>query len=221
LSDTVGFIRDLPHSLIASFKATLEEARQADLLIHVADGSNAAALDQIAAVYEVLHELDIEEKDILLVINKVDGIADPVQLEVLRNRYPNGVEISAKTGAGLSRLAERISSALSRDFLDLEIDMEVSNGRLLAYLAKYGEVLSKTYVENRVVVHCRISQQHRGQLRETADVHIRPYESADGVHVGGHAQVERNPADDKKEGSEADANRDDSRDANGKIEEVA
>ncbi len=72
LSDTVGFIRDLPHHLVASFRATLEEARQADLLLHVADASNPAVLDQISAVYQVLHDLGIDEKQTLLVINKVD-----------------------------------------------------------------------------------------------------------------------------------------------------
>ena len=74
LSDTVGFIRDLPHHLIASFKATLEESRQADLLLHVADASNPAALDQIAVVYQVLEELGIQAKDTLLVLNKIDAI---------------------------------------------------------------------------------------------------------------------------------------------------
>src|SRR5687767_7029811 len=72
LSDTVGFIRDLPHSLIASFKATLEEARQADLLLHVADASNPAAEEQIASVYKVLEELGIQEKDTILVLNQID-----------------------------------------------------------------------------------------------------------------------------------------------------
>ncbi|HEV2969445.1 MAG TPA: GTPase HflX, partial [Pirellulales bacterium] len=79
LSDTVGFIRDLPHHLIASFKATLEEARQANLLLHVADASNPAAGDQIAAVYDVLEELGIEAKDTILVLNKVDA-AEPRNL---------------------------------------------------------------------------------------------------------------------------------------------
>ncbi len=197
LSDTVGFIRDLPHSLIASFKATLEEARQADLLLHVADASNPGALDQIVAVYEVLHELGIEEKDILLVLNKVDAVDDPVQLEALRNRYPNAVEISAKTGNGLSQFAQRVSRAMSRDFLDVEIDMSVSNGRLLAYLAKYGEVLSKTYSEDRTIVHCRIAQRHLGPLRESDDVHIRAYEPADGIHLG--VPATETPPDDKIE----------------------
>jgi GTP-binding protein EngB required for normal cell division len=77
LSDTVGFIRDLPHSLIASFKATLEETRQADLLLHVADASNPNVMDQIRSVYDVLKEIGIEEKDTLLVLNKVDQIEKP------------------------------------------------------------------------------------------------------------------------------------------------
>ena len=73
LSDTVGFIRDLPHHLIASFKATLEEARQANLLLHVADASNPGASDQISAAYGVLEEIGIEAKDTLLVLNKIDA----------------------------------------------------------------------------------------------------------------------------------------------------
>ena len=72
LSDTVGFIRDLPHRLIASFKATLEEARQADLLLHVADASNPGVRDQISAVFRVLQEVGIDEKDTLLLLNKID-----------------------------------------------------------------------------------------------------------------------------------------------------
>ena len=175
LSDTVGFIRDLPHKLIASFKATLEEAHQADLLIHVADASNPAAFDQIAAVFDVLRELGIEEKDTLLALNKIDCVEDSLQIEALLNRYPHAIAISARAGTGLSQLESQVSIALSRDFLDLEIQLNVSNGRLLAYLAKNGEVLSRTFVENRVVVHCRISEQHLGPIRDLAEITIRPY----------------------------------------------
>ncbi len=178
LSDTVGFIRDLPHHLIASFKATLEEARQADLLIHVADASNPAALDQIQAVYEVLHELGIDEKDTILALNKVDRVTDPTTIESLRTRYPGAVLISAESGEGLPRLANAVSESLSRDFLDLEIQLDAGNGKLLAFLAQYGEVLSRTYVENRVVVHCRISQKYWGRLQDHADVQIRPYKGS-------------------------------------------
>ncbi len=178
LSDTVGFIRDLPHHLIASFKATLEEARQADLLIHVADASNPAALEQILAVYDVLHELGIDEKDTILALNKVDQVTDPTSIETLRTRYPSAVLISAASGEGISRLSNAVSESLSRDFLDLEIQMDASNGKLLAFLAQYGEVLSRTYVENRIVVHCRISQKYWGRMQDQPDVQIRPHKSS-------------------------------------------
>jgi len=180
LSDTVGFIRDLPHKLIASFKATLEESRQADLLIHVADASNPAAMDQIVAVYEVLRELGIEEKNTILTLNKLDLVDDPLRVEALRARYPHAVEISAQTGEGLSSLASKVSGALSRDFLDLEIELDVTEGRLLAYLAQHGEVLSRTFAENRVTVHCRISEKHVGQLRDASGVQLRPYTGVNG-----------------------------------------
>ena len=97
LSDTVGFIRDLPHGLIASFKATLEETRQADLLLHIADASNPRVADQISSVFEVLQELGIEEKDTLLVLNKIDQVEDVATFDAVLNRYPNAVPVSAKT----------------------------------------------------------------------------------------------------------------------------
>jgi GTPase len=160
LSDTVGFIRDLPHSLIASFKATLEEARQADLLLHVADASNPAVHEQIASVFNVLEELGIQEKDTILVLNQIDSVHEPGALEQLNQRYPSAVTISARTGEGLSRLAAAVSDALTRHFLDVDIDLDVANGRLLSYLAKHGEILSRTYSDDRVSVHCRMPRKY-------------------------------------------------------------
>ncbi len=93
LSDTVGFIRDLPHHLIASFKATLEETCQADLLLHVADASSPMAAKQISSVYGVLEELGIQAKDAILVLNKIDAAQNRGQLQMLRARYPNAVPI--------------------------------------------------------------------------------------------------------------------------------
>jgi GTP-binding protein HflX len=164
LSDTVGFIRDLPHSLIASFKATLEEARQADLLLHVADASNPAVLEQIASVYEVLEELGIQEKDTILVLNQIDAVHEPGTLDMLRERYPLALAISARTGEGLTRLATAVSDALSRHFVDVDIETDVTNGRLLAYLAKNGEILSRTYADDRVSIHCRMPRKYLGQI---------------------------------------------------------
>ena len=173
LSDTVGFIRDLPHHLIASFKATLEEARQANLLLHVAAAGDPAVYEQLAAAYKVLEEIGIQQKDTLLVLNKVDALPDRIRLDGLLNRYPLAVPISARTGLGLPHLASAVSRALSRSFLDVDIEMGVENGRLMAYLAAHGEVLSKKYHDSRVVVHCRISRQFLSRVEEDGIV-VRP-----------------------------------------------
>jgi GTP-binding protein HflX len=174
LSDTVGFIRDLPHHLIASFKATLEEARQADLLLHVADAANPAVYDQISAAYRVLEEVGIQAKDTLLVLNKADALDGPARMEGLLRRYPNAVPLSARTGLGIPQLATAVGDALSRAFLDVDVEMGVENGRAMAYLAAHGEILSKQYHDSKVTVHCRIPQYYYGRMeRDGITVHLR------------------------------------------------
>jgi GTP-binding protein HflX len=204
LSDTVGFIRDLPHSLIASFKATLEEARQADLLLHVADASNPAALDQISAVYAVLEELGISQKDTILVLNQIDAIEELGPLDRLKERYPAAIAVSARTGEGLHRLSAVVSDALTHHFLDVDIEADVANGRLLAALAKNGEILSRTYADDRVSIHCRMPRRFLGQipkvearirLRDSGEDWVRDGEEPiDGVaHSNGHASANGAP----------------------------
>ncbi len=187
LSDTVGFIKSLPHHLIASFKATLEEARQADLLLHVADASSPMAKEQITAVYGVLEELGIEAKDTILVLNKIDAVTDRGQVEALRARYPNAVPISARRRIGLDQLADVVSRALSKEFVDIDVETGVDNGRLLAYLAAYGEVLSQQYNDSRVVVHCRISQRHLGRLNDPSAI-VRPHGNGSSI-ISGNGQA--------------------------------
>jgi GTP-binding protein HflX len=174
LSDTVGFIRDLPHHLIASFKATLEEARQANLLLHVADASNPAVYEQITAAYKVLEEIGIQQKDMLLVVNKVDALPDRVRVEGLLNRYPHAVPISARTGHGIAHLSAAVSEALSRGFLEVDVEMGLDNGRMMAYLAAHGEVYSKKYRDGRVLVHCRVPRPYLAQIEDDGIVvHLR------------------------------------------------
>lgn len=170
LSDTVGFIRNLPHRLIASFHATLEEARQANLLLHVADASNPAVFEQITAAYKVLEEIGLQQKDTLLVLNKIDALPDRAGVNGLLNRYPTAIPLSARTGAGLPQLAAAVSAALSRTFLDVDVEMGVENGRLMAFLAAHGEVFSKKYHDTRVVVHCRISQHFLARVEDNGVV---------------------------------------------------
>ena len=180
LSDTVGFIKNLPHSLVASFKATLEETRQADLLLHVADASSPYVIDQILAVYQVLEELGIDEKDALLLLNKIDQ-ADPNQLEQLRQRYPNAVLVSAVKRQGFDDLRQVVSDALSRSFLNVDIEMPITNGKLLAYLSDRGDVISKEYSEQTIKVHCRMAQSELGRIAANNQVTINPHVESNGV----------------------------------------
>ncbi|HMC64809.1 MAG TPA: GTPase HflX [Gemmataceae bacterium] len=154
LSDTVGFIRDLPHHLVASFKATLEETRQARLLLHVVDASNEAAENQIKAVNQVLEEIGCNGKRTLLVLNKVDRLRDPSNLLVLMQHHPRAVAVSAATGQGLDDLRDAVVEALGKDFADAEIETDAANGKVLSYLSAHAEIYRQQYHDNRVTVRC-------------------------------------------------------------------
>jgi GTP-binding protein HflX len=154
LSDTVGFIRDLPHHLVASFKATLEETRQARLLLHVVDASSPVAEEQILAVNAVLKEMAVDKKPTLLVLNKVDRVVDKSFLDVLTAHHPKAVAVSAATGQGLDDLRDAVIEALSSDFIDAEVTAAAADGKVLAYLAAHAEVYRQTYDGDRVVVRC-------------------------------------------------------------------
>ncbi len=164
LSDTVGFIRDLPHHLVASFRATLEEARQADLLLHIADASNPAVLEQISAVFSVLQEMEIDEKRMILVINKIDLPGAQQRAQAVLNRYPRAIAISARSGVGLAEFAQRVSMELSREFASISVRLPLTDGRTMAWLAKVGEVRSKQFHDDHVEVHLRLPARHVGRL---------------------------------------------------------
>lgn len=162
LSDTVGFVRNLPHHLVASFRSTLEEARRADLLLHVVDASSPEAERQIHTVYEVLSEIGIEVKNVLLVLNKVDRVSDPSVIDVLRRHYEDTITISAATGDGVDKLATIVAERLSGGFVELEIEASVGNGRLFAWLTQHAEELSRSYTDDsasRVQLVCKMPRQ--------------------------------------------------------------
>jgi GTP-binding protein HflX len=172
LSDTVGFIRDLPHHLIASFKATLEEARQSRLLLHVVDASNETAEDQIKAVNAILKELGCDQKPSLLVLNKVDRIADQSCVDVLMKHHPRAVAISAATGQGLDTLREAVIEALSADFVDAEIEAAAANGRVVAYLGAHAEIYRQQFHDSRVTIRCYLPK-HLLHHIQGEDIKIR------------------------------------------------
>lgn len=156
LSDTVGFIRDLPHHLIASFKATLEEVRQARLLLNVVDASNPLAEDQIESVNSVLQELGCSDKPTLLVFNKIDRVTDRSYLDVLLKKHRHGVAISATSGVGLADLRQHVIQALKGDFADAEVRTHAGNGRVIAYLSAHAEIQRQEYQGDQVVIHCML-----------------------------------------------------------------
>ena len=160
LSDTVGFIRDLPHALVASFKATLEEARQADLLLHVVDASSPEAEAQIRAVKSVLAELGLEDHPTLLVLNKTDLVPDRSFLDVLEAHHSFAIAISAARREGIDRLESAVRNALAERSLDAMVETGVANGRVLAYLAQHGLIRDRVYSDpDRVQLTCRLPRR--------------------------------------------------------------
>ncbi len=143
LTDTVGFIRKLPHHLVEAFKATLEEVNEADLLLHVIDASHPRVEEQIAAVEAVLKELGAQHKPVLAIFNKTDLERGHNQAIRLMERFPHSVQLSAVTGDGLSTLEQLISDMLKNRVKHLSLKIPAADGRLLAALHANGKVLAQ------------------------------------------------------------------------------
>lgn len=164
LTDTVGFIRKLPHGLVEAFKATLEEVVQADLLLHVVDISHPQAEEQISAVNAVLEEIGAGEKATIMVFNKMDQLENAGALNRLREKFPHAVEISARNGEGITQLLNEIGTQLrpTREFLDLKIPHERSE--IVARVHKVGEVVESRYTGKSARLKARIPPHHHEEF---------------------------------------------------------
>ena len=140
LTDTVGFVRHLPHQLVEAFRATLEEIAQSDLILHVVDGSDPDPLAQISAVREVLREIGAADVPELVVVNKADA-ADPIAVEAVALRERHCVVVSAQTGAGIEDLLAALEEALPRHDVQVRTVVPYERGDLLARAHEEGEVL--------------------------------------------------------------------------------
>ncbi len=156
LTDTVGFIRKLPHTLIESFKATLEEVELADLLIHVVDVSHPEYQEQIEAVEKILQELGAAQKPTLLVLNKCDQLKHPAMIEAMLARFPGSVALSARSGFGLERFLEILQALLSTWRVQRCYHLPLHETALLAELHRCGHVTSLTYEEDVVIVNADV-----------------------------------------------------------------
>jgi GTP-binding protein HflX len=173
VTDTVGFIRKLPHHLVASFRATLEEAGDADLLLHVVDASHPMWGEQRDVVIDVLEDLGLHDRPSLLVFNKVD-LLDETTLLALQERVtsdnPGAVFVSATAPSGLDPLRRALQAALRIRRPLAEIELSVSDGKLLAEIHREGEVLEQRTVGDRLVLRARIDERLAGRLRRAGAV---------------------------------------------------
>lgn len=168
LSDTVGFIRKLPHNLIESFKSTLDEVREADILLHVVDGSSNMVHEYIDVVETTLEELDATNKRTLLVLNKVDKM-NATQIANMREDYPESVFISAERGIGLSELEEKIEELIESGYSRHTLKIPVSKYKAVAFIHNHANVESEVYEENDVKLTFSIAKKDFEQLSYLLD----------------------------------------------------
>jgi len=165
LSDTVGFVNHLPHHLVASFKATLEEAVNADLLLHVVDASNAAAFEQIDSVNQVLGEIGCEGKPVLLVLNKCDRLRHPGLVESLQAVHPDALCISARTGIHIDRLTRAVLERYHGGQTLVEVTCPAADGRVQSFLRAHARIIDVDYTDSMVRIRAHVGQTGLRQLR--------------------------------------------------------
>ncbi len=163
LSDTVGFVRKLPHELIEAFRSTLEEVREAAILLHVVDATRDPER-QIAAVDSVLKDIGVRGQPIVLALNKVDALSQ-VELEKLQGRFPEAVFCSAETGEGLDVLLDRLSQELFKLRVEVVMHIPFRRGDLVALVHEEGDVLEESYDEGGTRLVARVRRDLLGELQ--------------------------------------------------------
>lgn len=164
LTDTVGFIRKLPHHLIEAFKSTLEEAKYADVILHVVDASNPQVEEQMFIVYETLRELGVKDKTIVTLFNKQDRLAGN---EILRDFKADYVlKISARIGLGLDELKNTLEKILIGNQIYIERVVDYKDAGMLQLVRKYGQLIEEKYTENGIEIKARVPKDIYGRLGE-------------------------------------------------------
>ncbi len=164
LSDTVGFVRELPHHLVASFRATLEEAIHCHLLLVVLDVAHPRAPQQLETVMRVLDEIGATVQPRLLVLNKIDALEHNADLLAMRSEHPDAVAISARTGVGMDQLVERVRAALHGTMKRLTLSLPVHDGKTISYLESRAQVLAREYLDTHVRLTVRIGARQLDEL---------------------------------------------------------
>jgi GTP-binding protein HflX len=164
LSDTVGFVRDLPHNLVASFKATLEEAINADLLLHVLDVGHPHAQQQFDSVHQVLEEIGVKDKPEILLLNKVDTEEGEENYPFYRALVKGSIPISARTGVGLAELNEAVYQIFRGYQVEAILETDVTNGRLLSFIESHMRVQDRAIEDNIIKIRVIMGKQQMAEL---------------------------------------------------------
>ncbi len=165
LSDTVGFVRHLPHQLVEAFKSTLEEVAGADLIVHVVDGSHPDPMEQIRAVRHVINDVGGGDIPEIIAINKADVAAPEVMRQILRTE-PNSFAFSARTGFGIDTLLKAIETSLPRPRIEVRATIPFNRGDLVSAIHERGEIMSEEYSENGTTIHAMVD----GSLAEKLEL---------------------------------------------------
>ena len=173
LSDTVGFVRDLPHNLVASFKATLEEAVHADLLLHVLDVGHPHAQQQFDSVHAVLDEVGAKAKPEILLLNKIDTEEGEAACPVWRTLYHDAVPISGRNGIGIDRLVEAVYHHVRGQQVDVTLEANVTDGRLLAFIESHTRIHDRQFTDGRVTLKATMGKRTLAGLSRHEGVEIK------------------------------------------------
>ncbi len=197
LSDTVGFIRKLPHRLIESFKSTLDEVRESDILLHVIDVTHPKFADQVQVVEQTLKELESDGKPTLMVFNKIDALSEPNALPLLRQEYPEAAFVSAIRGIGLDDFRIRLRDVIEDDFSEGIVFLPVEDQGAVAHFRKIGQIISEEYMFARVEyekdvravvrLHYRVAPRYKSDIDPIVAryVDFRPVSTVDDTTSSG------------------------------------
>ncbi len=174
LSDTVGFIRKLPHHLVASFKSTLNEVREADIIIHVIDVSHPFFEDHIAVVDQTLKELGAERKTNVKVFNKVDALQDKERMDYILRKYPGSIFISAARGINIGRLKEKLQKITEETHREQTAELAFEDSKIIAKIHAMAEVLSTEYDDEKVLIKFRANNAISNKIKRMIDEKTNP-----------------------------------------------
>ncbi len=174
LSDTVGLISKLPHDLVASFKSTLDEVRDADLLIHVVDVSHVEYAEQMRIANDLLEEMGVDDIDIILAFNKIDAVPDMEALDRALHTNPSAIGISCKTGQGIESLRQQMILHYEKNLVPYRLELKHSQAKLIQEIRKYALVLTEDYTPKNIILKLRIAAGAKGKLESILQQPINP-----------------------------------------------